>query len=68
MNTIVKAELAETGDSPFGAAISGTNPNIAKFGKYKDLLGYDTMEHRDKAVGRLGKRERQVAPLPQARF
>ena len=29
---------------------------------------YDTMEHRSKAVGRLGKRDKQAAPLPQARF
>jgi acyl-CoA dehydrogenase len=54
LNTIVKSELAESADSPFGASVSGTNKNIAKYGKYKQLLGYDTMERRKKPVGRLG--------------
>ena len=34
---------------------SGTNTNIAKYGKFKEILGYDTLETRAKAVGRLGK-------------
>ena len=55
LNTIVKAELAENQNSVVGASISGTNTNIAKYGKFKEILGYDTLETRAKAVGRLGK-------------
>lgn len=38
MNTIAKTEMAKP-PSPTGAVVSGTNVNIAKYGKYKHVEG-----------------------------
>eukprot|EP00451_Oxyrrhis_marina_P024067 CAMPEP_0204342548 /NCGR_PEP_ID=MMETSP0469-20131031/24215_1 /ASSEMBLY_ACC=CAM_ASM_000384 /TAXON_ID=2969 /ORGANISM="Oxyrrhis marina" /LENGTH=454 /DNA_ID=CAMNT_0051327467 /DNA_START=29 /DNA_END=1393 /DNA_ORIENTATION=- len=39
LNTIAKMEMEATGDSAIGAAVSGENKNVAKYGKFKHVEG-----------------------------